>query len=152
MDEINKIRYQKLMEKNQYKLKSTAWKKDILFNECLESLKEYEIISLEKTNDMFKYICERFPMTYYGRFDWVNMNKFAEISNIQEILQIYNIQDYFYVLWDTHNIPCVKSKLDFILSAIDDVLAVGFNTWLLSSNKEEMIEFYHNGDVVWGKV
>lgn len=150
MDEINKKKYKMLMEENQHKLKSMAWKKDILLNECLENLKEYEVISLEKTNDIFKYISDKFPMTSYGRFDWVNMKKFTEINNMQEILQIYNIQDYFYILWDTYNIPCIKCKLNFILSAIDDVLAVGFNTWLLYLNKKEMIEFYHNGDIVWG--
>lgn len=150
MDETNKKRYKILMEKNQHKLKSVAWKKDILLNECLENLKEYEVISLEETNDIFQYISDKFPMTSYGRFDWANMKKFTEINNMQEILQIYNTQDYFYVLWDTYDIPCVKCKLNFILSYIDDVLAVGFNTWLLSLNKKEMIEFYHNGDIVWG--
>ena len=152
MDEINKKKYQMLMKKNRHKLESMMREQDVLYNECLEHLKEYEVTSLEETNEIFKYISSAFPMTSYGKFDWANMTKFVKTNDIQEMVQLFNTQDVFYILWDKYNLPSIKCKLYFILNALDDVLAVGFKTWLLSSNKKELIEFYSNENVVCGSI
>ena len=48
--------------------------------------------------------------------------------------------------------PAIICDLFTILNNIYDVLAVSFNTWLLSLNENEIIEFYHGSKVTYGKL
>lgn len=49
MDEEKRKRYQLLKEKNKTKVKEWNWQKNVLFKECIDSLNEYSILSLEET-------------------------------------------------------------------------------------------------------
>lgn len=62
---------------------------------------------------------------------------------------IASLDDYSILSQD---LPCVSCKLSRILNNIDDVLAVSFDTWLLSQNEREVIEFHHEGKIIYGKV
>lgn len=42
--------------------------------------------------------------------------------------------------------PVVKAKLACIFDAIDDVLAVSFDTWIFSSTINRVVEFHHEGE------
>ena len=48
-------------------------------------------------------------------------------------------------MWDEENLPCLKSELKDIINSIDDVTAVSFDTWAVSSDYNIIIEFYHRG-------
>lgn len=56
----------------------------------------------------------------------------------------------FYILWDSVDVPCILSNYEDIIRNIDDVTAVSFNTWLLSENLTELIEFHHEGTITIG--
>ena len=43
-------------------------------------------------------------------------------------------------------------NIDDILDNIDDVLAVSFDTWLISVDMKRLIEFYHEGDITLGNI
>lgn len=45
----------------------------------------------------------------------------------------------YYVIWDSYDIPCVYCELESIIDKLDDILAVSFNTWILSEYKDEII-------------
>ena len=48
--------------------------------------------------------------------------------------------------------PSVICDLSTILNNLYDVLAVSFNTWLLSLRGQEVIEFYHGNIVTYGRL
>ena len=53
-------------------------------------------------------------------------------------------------MWDNANLPCLKSELKNIIKSIDDVTAVSFDTWVVSSDYNIIIEFYHEGEITLG--
>lgn len=56
------------------------------------------------------------------------------------------------ILFDQKDIPCISCKLAAVIENIDDILAVSFDTWILSKDIKEVIEFYHEGTIVYGKI
>ena len=61
-------------------------------------------------------------------------------------------QEKYYIIWDNVELPCVSCELKSIKEHLDDVLAVSFDTWLLSEEGDEIIEFYHEGKITYGKI
>lgn len=57
----------------------------------------------------------------------------------------------FYIIW-AKELPIIESNLYSILNAIDDVSAVEADTWLLSSDFNEIIEFHHEGKIISGRL
>lgn len=137
--------------KKKTKIKEWNWQKNVLFKECIDSLNEYSILSLDETEALFKQLRYNFPMTNYGCIDWKKVNDVIVIKNICDISDIFNKSYEYYILWEQQELPCVSCKLAKIIDNIDDVLAVSFDTWLLSKDKKEIIEFHHEGKVVYGK-
>ena len=68
------------------------------------------------------------------------------------LYQTLNLKNKYYILWDMQDTPAIICDLFTILNNIYDVLAVSFNTWLLSLNENEIIEFYHGSKVTYGKL
>ena len=152
MNEKIKKRYQLLKEKNNAKIKELGWKNNILFTECIEVLHGCNIISLEESENLFEQMQKNFSMTAYGCINRNGVKESLILTDISNIFHICNINDIYYILWDQKGVPCVSCQLSTILENIDDVLAVSFDTWLLSKNTQEVIEFYHEGRITYGKI
>lgn len=152
MNEETRKKYQLLKEKSKLKVRELKWKNNVLFTECIASLHICEIISLEESDVLFEQMKNIFPITNYGRINWKDVKEPISLDNISDIYKICNPSKEYYILWDQRDIPCVTCKLETIIECIDDVLAVSFDTWLLSKDKKEVIEFYHEGNVVYGKI
>lgn len=152
MDEEQKKRYHLLKERNKIRLRDENWKKNILFQECIDCLNNFEILSLESTEEIFNKLVKNFPITSYGSIDWSKFNGIINTEGILYLYQTLNLKNKYYILWDMQDTPSVVCDLDTILSNIYDVLAVSFNTWLLSLNMQEVIEFYHGNKVTYGKL
>ncbi len=151
MNEEKRKRYQLLKEENRLKVKECNWKQNVLFKECIDSLNHYRILSLDETGALFQQLRFNFPMSQYGSIDWKKVNDVTVIKKISDIFEIFDKSDEYYILWEQQELPCVRCKLEKIIDNIDDVLAVSFDTWLLSKDKKEIIEFHHEGKVVYGK-
>ncbi|WP_456297627.1 CDI toxin immunity protein [Haloplasma contractile] len=52
-----------------------------------------------------------------------------------------------YILWDDGSLLAIKSKLKHIISTIDDITAVSFDTWLFHPSMRISIEFYHENEI-----
>lgn len=152
MNEEIKKRYQLLKEKNSVKIKGVIWKNNVLFTECIDVLQSCNIISLEETENLFEQMQKNFPMTAYGCINWNGVKESLTLDDISEVYHICDVDDVYYILWEQEGIPCVSCQLSTILENIDDVLAVSFDTWLLSKNTREIIEFYHEGRITYGKI
>lgn len=152
MNEETRKKYQLLKEKNKMKVRELKWKGNILFTECITSLHGCEIVSLEQSDVLFEQMKDTFSMTNYGHINWKKEQNFVTLEDISDIYKVCNLSKEYYIIWDQKDIPCVSCQLATILAYLDDVLAVAFDTWLLSKDKKEVIEFYHEGKIVLGKI
>lgn len=152
MNEDIKKRYQLLKEKNNAKVKELSWKNNILFTECIDVLHDCNIISLEKTENLFNQMQNNFSMITYGCINWNEVKGALKLNDISDICHTCDINDVYYILWEQNGVPSIRCQLSTILENIDDVLAVSFDTWLLSENTREVIEFYHEGRITYGKM
>ena len=152
MKEEKRKKYQLLKEKNQLRVKGLNWKNNILFKECINLLNGCSILSLEESEVLFGKIKDNFPFTDYGCIDWNNINFCVTINDIYDIYNILKDCYQYYIIWDQKDIPCISCKLAAVIENIDDILAVSFDTWILSKDIKEVIEFYHEGTIVYGKI
>ena len=152
MTEEQKKRCKLLKEKNRTIIKKNLLKSDVLFQECMRSLKNCRILSLEEQTEIFKKFEKKFPITISGSIDWKSFNGIVERINVSSIYERLDLKNKYYILWDRQELPCLLSDLSSILKHIDDVLAVSFDTWIFSLDEKEVIEFYHEGDIIYGKV
>lgn len=141
MNEEQKKKYQLLKEKNQKMVKEFAWKDNVLFQECVEALGECKVLSTEETDKIADMLQKNFPFRY-GTIDWNSLPDSIEIKQ-EELTLKFNRTTSYYILWDNGSVPFLLAEFGKITDAMDDVLAVDFNTWLLSLDGKEVIEFRH---------
>ena len=152
MNEIEKKRYEELKEKNKEKSKELAWKNNVLLQECLEELGDASyILNTKESKKILDLFYKSVPISKHSRVDFEKIDLSNNIANASELLIQANNKE-FYIIWDELNLPIVRSKLTNIINSIDDVIAVSFDTWLLSTNINEIIEFYHEGEINIGSI
>ncbi|MFF2909426.1 hypothetical protein [Paenibacillus sp. NPDC057934] len=123
-----------------------------LFEECIEALGNPSIMSEIESQGEFNRFREIFSFSY-GRIDWSKIEKKEPVEEISDIPNKVNKHgDDFLIIWDNARLPIVKSNLESIIKALDDVLAVSFDTWLYRPEDGTIIEFFHEGDVTIGKI
>ena len=152
MNEELRKKYQLLKEKNKEKVRDFSWKSNVLFTECVDILHGCKIISLEETERLFEQLRKNFPMTKCGCIDWNYIKMSLKIHDVHEIKNVCDVSAEYYILWDQKGIPFVRCQLMKIIDNLDDVLAVSFDTWILSYDGKEVIEFQHEGNVTYGRV
>ena len=54
-----------------------------------------------------------------------------------------------YIIWDEVNLSIIKTDLFSVIDVIYDVTAVSFDTWLLSIDIKEVVEFYNESEITW---
>ncbi|WP_307495095.1 hypothetical protein [Clostridium sardiniense] len=54
-----------------------------------------------------------------------------------------------YIIWDEVNLPIIKTDLFSVIDVIYDVTEVSFDTWLLSIDIKEVVEFYNESEITW---
>ena len=128
-----------------------------LFEECIQALdNKVEIFTLEETTRIFDELVNTFPVTSWGRIDWEKITTAIRISNLSEIEAL--LENHFntdlntdvILLWNYSSSPAVKTDLSQVIQVIDDVTAVGSDTWIFSPTQRYVIEFFHEGEVILG--
>ena len=150
MNKDLKNKYEILKAKNEEKIFENNWKSNKLFMECINLLKKSMVLSKEEGEALFQEVQGLVPVQN-GRVDWKNMANYAKTS-VEEIKQSSRRDKEYYILWDNYDVPCVQCSLQTIIDNIDDILAVAFDTWILSESKDEIIEFHHEGEIVSGQL
>lgn len=113
----------------------------------------YVDFDYDESKEIFFKFENFYPILSSGSIDWRNFKgRSIKISNVSELNAYINKISKYYILWDKDNIPCISCDFCEILKNVDDVLAVSFNTWLLSMDYKEVIEFYHLGNITIGKI
>lgn len=152
MDKEKRERYRFLKQQNTIKLKQLYWQHNSLFKECIKSLEVYNIISLEDTEILYTQMGRNFPMTNHGCINWKEVPDAIVIEDVSKIFNLCNGYYEYYILWDQQGLPSISCRLSTIMENISDVLAVSFDTWLISTDKKEVIEFHHEGTIIYGKI
>ncbi|WP_420872136.1 CDI toxin immunity protein [Cohnella rhizosphaerae] len=91
-------------------------------------LSEYE------TKLAFEKLVETFPVTPWGRIDWGKVSSSIQFTSIVELKEILKnkLKDFskeVFLLWNYSDAPVVRCDLFQALNVIDDVTAVGSDTW-----------------------
>lgn len=126
-----------------------------LFDECLEALgKNKEILSEDLTTKYYELLSNSFPFTSWGRIKWEEVCCHQSIVYEEEIydwLANHHFKDRnIIILLGYGEQPALKTSLVHALNVIDDVTAVGSDTFMFSEFGY-VIEFFHDGDVTIGK-
>jgi len=134
-----------------------SMKKDIsygeLFNNCIEVLSvDSRVYSHEGSVEVVKRMEEEFSFTKWGRVDWSSIPRKFPISEPSQ-LQFYDIDQtqVYYIIWNDYNLPVVETTIGDIISHFEDIVAVGFDTWIVNFEERIIIENYHEGEIMIGK-
>ncbi len=119
---------------------------NILLKECIESLENCEVLNVNETIEKFEFISEKVIFTFYGLIDKVE-NKALQISKLDDIISYCSKDEVCFLLWNDATLPSIKTKIEFVIEKIDDVLALSFDTWILVENKNILIEINHNEEI-----
>ncbi|MCY8573485.1 hypothetical protein [Bacillus haynesii] len=125
-----------------------------LYEECLEALGDHKkVLSYETTEKFHQELASKYPFTSWGRIQWELVKNHKSIEYAEDIddwLTENNIDDKeIILLWSFGDYPAIKTELDNALKVIDDVTAVGSDTFMYSPYGF-VIEFFHDGDVTIG--
>ncbi|WP_246317312.1 CDI toxin immunity protein [Paenibacillus agri] len=105
---------------------------------------------------MFNKLVSFFPVTSWGRIDWGSVDNFMEISHEQDLLDAIkrecevHYNNTVFLLWNYTDAPSICADLNQVLSNIDDVTAVGSETWIFCPESGYVIEYFHEGQVTVG--
>ncbi|VYU67853.1 hypothetical protein [Clostridium tertium] len=149
MNEEMKKKYDELKKKNRITSIQKSWENNVLLQECIESTGG-KVLNYDDGNKILEEIQSKIPFRLNGRVDFSRFKYKNNINTISSINELIKSSTEFYVMWDEENLPCLKSELKDIINSIDDVTAVSFDTWAVSSDYNIIIEFYHEGEITLG--
>lgn len=126
-----------------------------LFQECIDVLGEdITIYSEEDTSKLFSEFASIFPITSWGQVDWIALDdKITDIdlSSLVKMLKRRGLENLtVIVLWNYSDAPAIRANLENILINLNDVIAVGSDTFLFSPENRFVIEFHHEGEITLG--
>ncbi|MNC14687.1 hypothetical protein D3C75_624740 [compost metagenome] len=97
-----------------------------------------------------------YPVTRWGRIDCEAVSDKHVVVSVQEAAGILESNlggsnDLkVNLLWNYSDAPSIRVSLNQVVKYIDDVLAVGSDTWITSPDFSFVIEFFHEGEIVLG--
>lgn len=137
----------KLLEANRKKHKPIY---GALYDECVYVLgAETKELSPERGSEIYKLLNDSYPFEWWGRINWNKVSIKHAIDSMDQISHLIPLESKVYILWSTGPIPVLYANLNDILRNIDDVTAVGSDTYLFCPNNF-VIEFYHEGEIMIG--
>ena len=131
-----------------------------LFKECVESLgSNVSILSSEESDKVLDLFEKKAPFYEVGsRIDWRKVDKrdlvgshFEIISSLNKLL-VKNFDQTIYLFWNDASLPVLKTDLQSIIKSYDDVVSVGFETWMYNPQEGYVIENYYLGEIHAGLI
>ena len=89
---------------------------NILFNECLQALKEYRVLSAEETLNVFKKIWAIAPTVPSGQIDWnkINHDLYDDPMDFFNSLSLSQRKQKVVLSWDNAELPSVEATIEKI--------------------------------------
>ena len=106
---------------------------NILFNECLQALKEYRVLSAEETLNVFKKIWAIAPTVPSGQIDWnkINHDLYDDPMDFFNSLSLSQRKQKVVLSWDNAELPSVEATIERIFLNLDDIECVSVHKYLL---------------------
>ena len=127
MNTEQKKKLELLRSQAQTKERKQSLQKNVLLQECLEALGTFEILEKE---DQIKNIESLVTL------------QDAEMHSHEDRI-ILDEEEKYYIVWDEATLPIVVSLGRTIMKCWDDVLAVAFDTYLVSESFERIVGIRH---------
>ncbi|MGR7945508.1 CDI toxin immunity protein [Paenibacillus sp. M.A.Huq-81] len=127
-----------------------------LLEECVEALGEGTIVLSDQTSDkMSEELSDAYCFTAWGKFNWSKIPNQYHVNNAAEVVTALNVLKMdvelpVFIIWDGDH-PVLETKWLNVMDAIDDVLAVDFNTYIYCPN-HYVVEFYRGSEITIGWV
>ncbi|WP_170880245.1 hypothetical protein [Paenibacillus odorifer] len=124
-----------------------------LYSECIEALgPNTRIYSSEKSSEIVSLMEKMVNFTQWARIDWESIDQKRSLKKPEELKDIEPIllRDNYFVVWNEFSLPIVETNLDNIIKNFNDVIAVGFDTWIVNLDQGIIIESHHEGDLTMG--
>lgn len=130
-----------------------------LFDQCIEGLAAHVVILNKQESDKIFDLFENKVSIYQSgsRIDWEKIDKKITIDSpdqtISALEQLLQKPDTtVYVFWNDGSLPVIKTDINLVLLHFEDVICVGFETWLYNPHQGYIIEYYYLGDMHVGLV
>ncbi len=127
-----------------------------LVDDCVKALgSEARIVPKEETSSLFHQFMQLFQFTSWGRIDWTQVEQKIVIDAASDVLPLFmerrkELHDAVFIVWDEVTKPAVESKLINVITYIDAITIVSFDTWIFCPKEKYVIEFYHEGEITIG--
>lgn len=153
MNDEQRAKYEKLKEKVKRSNSENERRNNRLLKECIESLDgNSDLLNDEEETLIYHQFKNLFVFSPWG-INWSEGKNIKVVKAIHHVIQLKDIcsSDSYYIIWGK-GLPIVRSDLSSIIKHIDDITAVDTDTWILSTDNKEIIEFYHEGRITFAKI
>lgn len=145
-----KERFEQLKKANKKRQQKEEIEKNVLLLECMEALgTEGKVVGQEEKNVVYNCFKNKIPFLSSG-VDWKQFDLYYKIYKFEDITKKCKCKK-FYIIW-CDELPIIICDIDTIIRHINDVCAVEFDTWLLSADYREIIEFHHDLGNTYGRI
>lgn len=98
-----------------------------------------------------RWLVEAMPWVRWGRIDWSKVEASREVTtdSVMDDLRELGIPDEnpeVIIMWFAVGRPVLETNLKNVLSHMDDVTAVSFDTWIVDKNRRFVLEHFHEDD------
>lgn len=147
----NKIkRLDELKKRNKEIQNKAKVEKNLLLNECLNALdRKARILSDDVGEEVYSIFKKKISFLPWG-IDWEKCINTKIIRRSELRSDVFKSNEFF-IIWNK-DLPIIKSDLATIITNVDDICAVQFDTWLFASDYKEVVEFHHEGKITIGDV
>lgn len=134
MNEETKKRYQELKNRNREYVNEKNRESNVLLQECLIVLGNSTVIlDAEQESRILKKFNAKL-------LDVINSDRKRYVLSIQEVLPRW-INKQIYIIWDNAGLPIIRTDFECVIKYIDDILAVSFETWIVTEDMNQFIQF-----------
>lgn len=109
-----------------------------LFKECIEAL-NVSLLPEDEADILSELLLQIVPITTWGKVDWEKITHKIEVGyNPQDIIPALkkllgnNVDTQVYIEWDNNALPVIKTTLEDIVRAFDDVACVSFEKFIFN--------------------
>ena len=115
------------------------------FQECINGLGDNTKVLSPKESDN---LIDKMQATFEFEMNGLNSKSDNVVkSSIDMLRKNMDFNQSCFVLWDEYSLPVVSTQLDKVMCNFVDVTSVSFDTWVVGTNFDWIIEFNHE-DVV----
>jgi hypothetical protein len=120
---------------------------NVLLKGCIDVLNKKIIYDKKNSKIIINDFSNKLIFTFYGLLDKEKNNN-QIIKNISEVQLFFDLKSDCFIIWDNEELPVIETVTEEVFNNLDDVLCVHYDTWLWIKEKEIVIEFNHNNEIV----